>query len=409
MKLILIIDLPKLRILSQASTVFPYLGTMENHNEKEHISDVLIIGGGLAGLCSAIDISCNGLTVVLIEKEAYPRHKVCGEYVSNETLPYLSSLGIEPFDLGAVRIDELDFSVPGQEPLRSSLPLGGFGISRFKLDDALFQKAKEKGVSMIQGQVDQVDFQENHFRVRIKKGITFSSRFVIGAFGKRSILDKKMDREFIRRKSSYVAVKAHYQGKYPENLVGLYNFEGGYCGVSNVEGNKLNVCYIVDYRVFQQYKSIEGFQEAMLKSNKDLNAVLETSEMIFDKPLSISQISFDDKELLVNHVLMCGDSAGLIHPLCGNGMGMAIGAAQLVSEVILSYFNGKLKTREEVEKQYVNLWNQNFKSRIRTGHALALLLRNYKTISFLMPVLKNFPGVLRHMIRATHGKGALVV
>ncbi len=77
------------------------------------------------------------LPLLLIEKEAYPRHKVCGEYVSNETLPYLSSLGIDPFDLGAVRIDELDFSVPGKKPLRTSLPLGGFGISRFALDHAL--------------------------------------------------------------------------------------------------------------------------------------------------------------------------------------------------------------------------------------------------------------------------------
>jgi len=382
---------------------------MEIHNEKEHFSEVLIIGGGLAGLCSAIDLSGHGLSVVLIEKEAYPRHKVCGEYVSNETLPYLSSLGIDPFDLGAVHIDELDFSVPGEDPLRSSLPLGGFGISRFTLDNALFARAKEKGAHIVKDQVEKINFKDDKFLTRTKKGNTFSSRFVIGAYGKRSILDKKLNREFISKKSSYVAVKAHYQGVYPENLVGLYNFEGGYCGVSNVEGNKLNVCYIVDYRVFQQYKSIDGFQQAMLNSNEDLNAILESSEMIFEKPLSISQISFDDKELVVDHVLMCGDSAGLIHPLCGNGMGMAIGAAQLVSEAILSYFNGKFKTREEVEKQYVMLWNRNFKSRLRTGHALALLLRNYKTTSFLMPFLKSFPGALRRIIRATHGKATLDV
>jgi flavin-dependent dehydrogenase len=189
----------------------------------------------------------------------------------------------------------------------------------------------------------------------------------------------------------------------------LYNFEGGYCGVSNVEDNRLNVCYIVDYRVFQQFKSIDGFQEAMLNSNRDLNDVLENSKMVFERPLSISQISFDDKELLVDHVLMCGDSAGLIHPLCGNGMGMAIGAARLVSEVILSYFNGKLKTREEVEKQYVMLWNRNFKSRLRTGRALALLLRNYRTTSFLLPLLKSFPAILKRIISATHGKSALAV
>jgi len=382
---------------------------MKNQDETEQFSDVLIIGGGLAGLCSAIDLSAHGLSVVLIEKESYPRHKVCGEYVSNETLPYLSSLGIDPFDLGAAHIDELDFSVPGQEPLRSSLPLGGFGISRFRLDHALYVKAQEKGASIIRDQVESVAYENDQFYVRTKKKTSYSSRFVIGAFGKRSLLDKKLDREFIKNKSSYVAVKAHYKGYFPENLVGLYNFEGGYCGVSNVEGKDLNVCYIVDYRVFQKFKKIDEFQEEVLKSNENLKSVLDATEMIFERPLSISQISFDPKELVVNHVLMCGDSAGLIHPLCGNGMGMAIGAAQLVSDSILSYFNGKLKTREEVENQYVKLWNQNFKSRLRTGRALALLLRNYRTTSFLLPLLKSFPAILKRIISATHGKSALAL
>lgn len=382
---------------------------MKSQGETKQFSDVLIIGGGLAGLCSAIDLASHGLSVVLFEKESYPRHKVCGEYVSNETLPYLSSLGIDPFDLGAARIDELDFSVPGQEPLRSSLPLGGFGISRFRLDHALYVKAQENGASIIRDQVESVAYENDQFYVRTKKKSSYSSRFVIGAFGKRSLLDKKLDREFIKNKSSYVAVKAHYKGYFPENLVGLYNFEGGYCGVSNVEGKDLNVCYIVDYRVFQKFKNMDEFQEKVLKRNKSLKSVLDGAEMIFERPLSISQISFDAKELVVNHVLMCGDSAGLIHPLCGNGMGMAIGAAQLVSDSILSYFNGKLKTREEVENQYLLLWNKNFKSRLRTGHALALLLRNYKTTSFLLPFLKGFPGVLQRIIRATHGKQALAL
>ncbi|MGA9270529.1 MAG: NAD(P)/FAD-dependent oxidoreductase [Lutimonas sp.] len=382
---------------------------MNTQAAKEHFSDVLIIGGGLAGLCSAIDLSGKGLSVVVIEKDSFPRHKVCGEYVSNETLPYLSSLGIDPFELGAVRIDQLDFSVPDKSALKTSLPLGGFGISRFHLDHALSQKAEHNGARIIQDQVENVDFNNDQFQVRTKKRKSYSSRFVIGAFGKRSVLDKKLDREFIKKKSSYVAVKAHYKGNYPENLVGLYNFEGGYCGVSNVEDSKINICYIVDYRVFQQFKNITAFQDQVLRSNKDLNAILESSEMVFEKPLSISQISFDDKELVVDHVLMCGDSAGLIHPLCGNGMGMAIGAARLVSEAILSYFNGKLKTREEVEKQYIQLWNKSFKSRLRTGHTLALLLKNYKMTSFLMPLLQSFPVLLRNIIRATHGKAAFAI
>ena len=92
-----------------------------------------------------------------------------------------------------------------------------------------------------------------------------------------------------------------------------------------------------------------------------------------------------------------------------NGMGMAIGGAQLVSEAILSYFNGHLSSRQEVEKLYVRSWNRNFKSRLRTGHALAALLRNYRVSFVLLPLLRSFPFVLRQVIQTTHGKAALAV
>ncbi len=382
---------------------------MQSQPEISQVSDVLIIGGGLAGLCSSIHLSAQGLSVVLIEKEAYPRHKVCGEYVSNEILPYLSYLGIDPFDLGAVRISELEFSGPDGASLRSKLPLGGFGISRFRLDHALAEKAIEKGVTLIQDQVDKVTFQNDQFSIRTKKSGSYQCQFAIGAFGKRSVLDKKLDRQFIQKKSSYVAVKSHYQGDFPEHLVGLHNFEGGYCGVSRVEEGRLNICYLANYDVFQKYKDPEVFEREVIRQNPQLASVLSNAEMIFHKPLTISQISFDSKELVVNHMLMCGDSAGLIHPLCGNGMGMAIGAAQLASDAILSYFNGKFKSRAEVEKQYIQQWKKRFSSRLRTGHFLALLLRKYRLTYFLVPVLRKFPWMLRGIIRNTHGKPSLAL
>ena len=373
---------------------------MTNSDSKE----VIIIGGGLAGLCSAIHLSGAGVSVILIEKNEYPRHKVCGEYVSNETLPYLASLGVDPFELGAVQIEELDFVAPDGSSIRTDLPLGGFGLSRYSLDHALMKKAVSNGARIIVDQVDRIEFERDRFSVTTRNGVVFHADFVIGAYGKRSLLDRRLDREFIKKKSSYVAVKAHFRGEFQENLVGLYNFEGGYCGVSNVENQMLNVCYIADSRVFRRFKNIERFQKEVVFKNEKLEKIFSNVKISFEKPLSISQISFDNKELVVDHVLMCGDSAGLIHPLCGNGMGMAIGAAQLVSEAILSYFNGQLKSREEVEKKYMHDWNQNFRTRLRAGHALAALLKHYKVTYFLLPFLRNFPSVLHRMIRLTHGK-----
>ena len=108
--------------------------------------DVIIVGGGLAGLCNAIHLSKFNKKVLLIEKNEYPKHKVCGEYISNEVLPYLAFLEFNPFDFGAVKIDKFQLSTTNNQLISAELPLGGFGISRYKLDFELLQKAIQTGV-----------------------------------------------------------------------------------------------------------------------------------------------------------------------------------------------------------------------------------------------------------------------
>ena len=99
--------------------------------------NVVIVGGGLAGLTSALHLTQSGLRVTLIEKNPYPRHKVCGEYISNEVLPYLDYLGVDPFKFGAKKIDNFELSAVQGKSVFAELPLGGFSISRFQLDHLL--------------------------------------------------------------------------------------------------------------------------------------------------------------------------------------------------------------------------------------------------------------------------------
>jgi len=73
-------------------------------------SEIAIVGGGLAGLTAAIHLSKLGYSITLIEKNTYPKHKVCGEYVSNEVIPYLNWLGIHPEILQPAQIEHLHFS-----------------------------------------------------------------------------------------------------------------------------------------------------------------------------------------------------------------------------------------------------------------------------------------------------------
>jgi|TARA_B110000093_G_C12937405_1_gene396393 flavin-dependent dehydrogenase len=375
------------------------------HQTKSNlVVDVIIIGGGLAGLCNAIHISKLGKKVVLIEKNEYPKHKVCGEYISNEVLPYFGFLDINPFDFGAVKIKNFQLSTTKSKLISARLPLGGFGISRHQLDFVLLEKAQENGVTILKDTVLNIKFSNDVFSVETKENKTLSSKITIGAFGKRSLLDVKMERKFIQKKAPYLGVKIHVRGDFPEDLVALHNFKGGYCGVSKVENNAINLCYITNYTSFKKYKNIEDFQEQVVFKNKFLKGIFQNSEAVFEKPLTISQISFETKKPVENHILMCGDSAGMIHPLCGNGMSMAIQSAQLASVLILNYLNGDLNSRKELEKQYIRKWNKKFGVRLKAGHFIAMLFRKDKIAAFLLEILKKLPFLLPLIIKQTHGK-----
>ncbi|KGO86864.1 FAD-dependent oxidoreductase [Flavobacterium rivuli WB 3.3-2 = DSM 21788] len=364
--------------------------------------DVLIIGGGLAGLASAIHLSKQGLSVIVIEKSGYPRHKVCGEYISNEILPYLEWLDVDVSTLNPTQLHRLEFSTTTRRAITAQLPLGGFGISRFTLDNFLYLKALANGCMFIEDTVNDVFIQDDMFRVQTKNDM-YMSKIVLGAFGKRSNIDQQLARSFIGTKSPWLAVKAHYSGNFPNDLVALHNFSGGYCGVSKVEDNKINICYLADYATFKQYKNIEDYQHEVLYKNKCLETIFENSTIMFDKPLTIGQICFDKKLSVEKHILMMGDSAGLIHPLCGNGMAMAIHSAKIASELVLCYYSGQI-TREVLEKQYALHWNRLFNKRLFTGRMLGKVLQNKSLTNQLMEAAVNFPVIVSKIVKHTHGK-----
>ena len=372
--------------------------------KKRIIFDVIIVGGGLAGLTSAIHLSKREKRVLLIEKNEYPKHKVCGEYISNEVLPYLNSLGIDPISEGAKKITKVHISTIKSNLIKGELPLGGFGMSRYFLDNLLVKKARLNGVQILKDTVDSINFKKESFTIITKNSGVFQSKITIGAFGKRSSLDQKMNREFIKKKSPYLAIKTHVKGLFPQNLVALHNFKGGYCGVSKVENNAINVCYITEYRSFKKHKNITDFQEQVVFKNEHLKKIFKESTPVFEKPLTISQVSFQTKNPIENHIIMCGDTAGMIHPLCGKGMAMAISSARLASTRILQFLNGEIKTREGLEKQYFRDWNKEFKIRLKTGHFIAWLFRNQTISQIAYSILKRTPSLLPKMIKFTHGK-----
>ena len=365
---------------------------------------ILILGGGLAGLTAAIHLSKLGHSITVIEKNNYPKHKVCGEYISNEVIDYFKWLDLNAVFEKSHPINQFRLEVDSANYSEVELPLGGFGISRYLLDDLLYQKAKEQGCAFIHESVADVIFKDELFTITLSSGLQIESQIAVGSFGKRSTLDINLQRNFIKKKSHWMAVKVHYSGNFSDNLVGLYPFHGGYCGVSKVENNVLNICYIVQTIVFKKFKNIPDFTANILYENSGLKNILLHSNSLFDNPLTISQISFDNKKAVENHVLMIGDAAGLIHPLCGNGMAMAIHSAKIASELIHKSLNEEVFSREKLEADYIKKWSETFKNRLQMGRNLSALLLNPFLTKIAMKIVTRFPILFKFIIRKTHGK-----
>ncbi len=364
--------------------------------------EIIVIGGGLAGLIAAIHLQKEGKRVTLIEKKAYPFHRVCGEYVSNEVKPYLASLGVPLHQLDVKEISSFQLTTLTGQAIENDLPLGGFGVSRYGFDELLYTYAKDLGVEFVFDQVLDYLYIDSQFEVTTKNAM-FYSKFLICAYGKRSVLDGQLQRSFFKNKTPWMGVKAHYQlADFPDNLVELHNFEGGYCGLSKVETNHINCCYLIRLQQYQKFKNFEELEKIVLSKNEHLKHFFEKATLSFDKRLVISQVSFENKTCVEKNALMIGDAAGLIHPLCGNGMAMAIHSAKIVSECILDY--KRHKNRSKLNLDFTKKWKKSFKRRLFFGNLFQQLLLQPKLTKYALQLVGNNNFIFQQLIKQTHGK-----
>lgn len=365
---------------------------------------IIIAGGGLAGLVAAIRLARKGFECTLIEKKTYPFHRVCGEYISNETADFLKRENLYPQEFNPPQISQLQLSAVTGKSTITALGLGGFGISRSTFDHYLFSLGLNAGVNfMLNTEIESIE-RENNFIVRAAEK-NLSAQIVIGAFGKRSRLDVQLSRNFIKKRSPYVGIKYHAKTNHPDEIIALHNFRGGYCGVSNVEGGITNICYLSHRDNMKKFGSIEALEKNVLFENPHLKKIFSEAHFVFQKPEVINEISFETKEPVFNHILMAGDAAGMITPLCGNGMAMAIHSAKILTDLIIEHGNAKSFSHQTLEQAYSNAWRKTFSKRLWIGRQIQHKLFGTEwgsTLGVNLAVHSRF--VTNTLIKLTHGK-----
>jgi menaquinone-9 beta-reductase len=336
------------------------------HSKKIMNVDVCIIGGGLAGLTAALGSIRMGLSVLVIEKKKYPFHKVCGEYISLEAEGLLEWMDL-PLDWKSLpRLDTFRYTGQSGKNFTAALPLGGMGISRFWLDDLIRIKIEAEGGIVLDG-TRALDFSQNTHGFTVftdsQNAPVVSCSWLLGTMGRNKSRFAHAANESPPTRR-YIGVKRHVRANLPHNRIELLAFPGGYCGISAVEGNnRFCLCYLASESV--ETRNLEEFETTILKKNPVLRQYLTDFEPLTNR-VATSGVFFQSRPLSQNGMLFIGDSAGMIPPLAGNGMSMAMHGAVLALEAI---YLAKIKNwdLDKTVQFYQRSWKQSFSTRLSIG------------------------------------------
>lgn len=378
--------------------------------------DALIIGGGPAGCSAAITLAQNGWRVGLIEAKHYPHHKVCGEFLSPECGILLERLGLTSAIHAhcPISIDTVCITAPDGTCWEAHLPAPALGISRYAFDAVMAERARAVGVDICEGTTTSAitgTLQEGFVitaRTR-ENDCTFNARTVIAAHGKRSNLDRALDRPFLNISQPYVGLKAHFSGPPLPGRIELHTFRGGYCGMSEIEGGITNVCLLAQKSVLRAGDGpmeLNGFIESIQHQNPYLRKWLSQAKSVGDRWLSIGEVPFVQKTPLVGDVLMVGDAAGLVAPLAGDGIAMALHSGQMAASSVHRWLLG-IDNARTFRQQYAASWRRAFQARLRLSWLLQPLMFDPRVASLALRVIRGLPPLGNLLISKTRDMGLI--
>ena len=374
--------------------------------------DVAIIGSGPAGSTLAALLASRGVSVALIDRDTFPRDKVCGEFLSYDALPILALTGgdLAIDSSGATSIDHCRI-VTDRGTYEFPLPRAARGVSRHKLDHLLLRRATAAGAEAVEGwAADQIEPDAEGTRITLTRKDAerriVNAKLVAGAWGRWGRLDLKLQRSFVRDHAHrHFGFKRHYvrSDSTTSSAIELYSFRRGYLGVSAVEGGRTNICGLVHAsRIEKMRGGWEAFTTSLTDESESLRTLFASHDPVQPDFLSSDPVIFRPKSSVEDGVMLVGDSAGLVDPLAGNGMAMAIQSALLAATLIVPYLRGS-SSRQQLEREYGTRFASLFHRRIWWSRRVASLLSRPSLLETAVRAVKteSFGRLLLARTRAT--------
>ncbi len=371
--------------------------------------DVAVIGFGPAGGALAVQLGRLGFRAVVVDERRIPHDKLCGEFLSTEAVARLAELGLwasirartRPPTIQSVRLAApgVDLSHPLSEP--------GIGLSRMALDGALHDAATAAGVEIRprwratrcvesgSGGFSIDGIKESGERDSIR------ARIVVGAYGKGARLGTAADRTRADAdRARYIAWKAHHEGEGPQASVELHFFSGGYCGVAPIEAGLYNVCGIATRKAFLRAGgTLTALVGAACAENPALASRLAGLERSA-ADLAAAHMSFRRRRPVAGRLLLAGDAAAMIAPLCGDGIGMALSSAAIASSWVAAALSGRIGN-EEMLAGYAASWRRAFNRPLAIAAGLQRMLLDTRHATIMLNLGRAWPPLVDWLVRST--------
>jgi flavin-dependent dehydrogenase len=318
--------------------------------EMNDILDLVVIGSGPSGAAAAIAAAGRGLRVSLLEAGRYPRHKVCGEFVSAEAAEVLRYLlGNQPAilrDAPRINVSRLH---AGTSMVSMPLAQPAYSIPRIKLDEVLWQAAKSRGIDCRILSATSVANADVYFEVETGESL-IRSRSVINASGRWSRISSAAPQG-----EPWIGLKAHFSGQ-TDDAVDLYFTDDGYCGVQAVSPGVLNACALVKQGCARQLSEVFLQNISLHSRSRHWTQIMET--------FATAPVYLGPRTPLRDGILQVGDAAGFVDPFVGDGISLALRSGVLAGRTVLD------RTADE----YARLYTEAFSGIFRASRRLRLVL-----------------------------------
>ncbi len=365
--------------------------------------DLIVVGAGPAGASAAISAARLGCSVALLDSAVFPRQKVCGEFVSAESLELLATLldgSSQALLHGAPRIPRTRIFVDGRK-IESPIGSPAASIARIDMDLALWQSAEKCGVDTRQQTIVRKIEGSGPFHL-LTTGGEFEARSVINTSGRWSNLNAARDLPAASSENSrekWLGIKAHFSEASPPCSVDLYFFEGGYCGVQpvNVLGSessgRVNACAMVKASVASTLPEVFAQHSALAERAQ--------SWQMLTRPVTTSPLIFRQPQPEAAGVLMAGDAAGFVDPFVGDGISLALRSGRLAGENLVPFFRNEVSLSEAV-RSYRHAYQQRLSPIFAASSKIRRMLTLPKPIRVpMLMFLEKTPAITRYMVSKT--------